>query len=228
MTIGGQEVQVQRDPQPRGRGVTFSAGPVTMTMRSTTPNGQGVPLAPDGSLVLARSGEVPIEASGLAPGSTVTQTLYSDPVDLGTTTANGDGDVRAAPRIPANTPLGSHTLSIQGTANTGDPFTLNIGVTVATPVVALGADPILDANLVRKNGTSLVHARARGVQAGCLVTFTAGKQTVRERASAQGAAQATLPARSPRPGAVKVSMRVSGKGCVTKTASTIVRKGTSR
>lgn len=228
MTIGGQEVQVQRESRPRGRGVSFSAGPVTMTMRSTTPNGQGVPLAPDGSLVLARSGEVPIEASGLAPGSTVTQTLYSNPVDLGTATVNSAGDVRAAPTIPASTPLGSHTLSIEGTTNTGDAFTFDIGVTVATPVVALGSDPVLDATLVRKHGTALIDARARGVQARCLVAFTAGKQAVRARASTQGAASATLPAPSPRSGAVKVTMRVSGQGCVPRTESTIARQTTSR
>jgi IPT/TIG domain len=228
MTIGGQEVQVQRYAQPRGRGVSFSGGPVTMTMRSTAPNGQGVPLAPDGSLVLARSGEVPIEASGLAPGSLVTQTLYSNPVDLGSTTANSAGDVRAAPTIPANTPLGSHALSIQGTTNTGDAFTFTIGVTVATPVVALGSAPVLDATLVRKHGTTLIDARARGVQARCLVTFTAGKQTARERASAQGVARATLPAPSPRSGAVKVIMRVSGLGCVNESVSTIARQATSR
>lgn len=228
MTIGGQEVQVQRESRPRGRGVTFSAGPVTMTMRSTAPNGQGVPLAPDGSLVLARSGEVPIEASGLAPGSTVTQTLYSNPVDLGSATVNSAGDVRAAPTIPASTPLGSHTLSIEGTTNTGDAFTFNIGVTVATPVVALGSDPVLDATLVRKHGTSLIDARARGVQARCLVAFTAGKQTARARGSTQGVASVTLPAASPRSGAVKVTMRVSGQGCVPRTESTIARQMTSR
>jgi hypothetical protein len=223
MTIAGVVVQVSQNLRARGRGVTLNAGPVTMSMRSTTPNGQGVPLAPDGSLVLARSGEVPIEASGLAPGSMVTQTLFSDPVTLGSSVVNTSGDFRATPKIPANTPLGSHTLSVQGTTNAGDAFTLNIGVTVATPAVALGADPILDASLVRSNGTPLINARARGVQARCLVTFTAAKQSARELASAQGFARATLPAPTARTAAVKVTMRVSGKGCVSRTASTSVR-----
>lgn len=223
MLIGGQEIEVQKEEKPRGLGVTVSAGPVTVAVRSTTPTGQSVPVAADGSLVLARSGEVPIEASGLEPGSVVTQTLFSDPVDLGSTIVDSSGNFTSAPKIPATTPVGSHTLSVRGTTNTGDAFSLDIGVIVATPAVALGADPVLIASYVRQEATSEVRVAAEGVQARCLVTFTAGKQKARERASSRGTAQSTLTLRPSRPGAVKVTMRVSGKGCVTRTASTTAR-----
>lgn len=223
MTIGGQVVQVERESQPRGRGVTLSAGPVTMTMRSTTPNGQAVPLTADGSLILARSGEVPIEASGLSPGSVVTQTLFSDPIDLGSSVVDASGDFRATPKIPPTTPLGNHTLSVRGTTNTGHPFTLNIGVTVATPAAALGSDPIL---VVKPTGTAhgpAALATATGVQARCTVTFSTGKTSVRTRSTTQGTARATLQPIRIRSGRVPVTMRVSGKGCFPITVSKTVR-----
>jgi hypothetical protein len=170
-------------------------------------------LSADGSLILARGGEVPIEASGLAPGSTVTQTLFSDPVNLGSPVVDASGDFRATPKVPPTTPLGSHTLSVRGTTNTGEPFTLNIGVTVATPAVALGADPILIVKPKQTEHGPSALAIATGVQSRCMVTFTNGKASIKKRATAQGITRATLYPIHVRSNRVAVTMRVTGKGC---------------
>lgn len=211
--LAGQPVTVQDQPLPRGQGLSLSAGPVSMTLRSTTPNGRAVPLERDGSLLIARSGDLPITASGLAPGSIVTKTLFSDPITLGITTADNTGVLASTIPIPSTVPLGSHTLRLQGTTNTGDPFTLDMGVTVATPAVALGANPILTVKQATLKGARVVHLRARGVQARCLVTFTANRHQAKARANRTGTARAhiTLPNQSKR--GVTVTARITGKGC---------------
>ena len=213
MLIGGKPVTVQDQPLRRGQGLSLSAGPVSMTLRSTTTNGRAVPLATDGSLLLARSGDLPINVSGLAPGSIVTQTLFSDPIVLGTATADAAGELASTVMIPPTVPLGSHTLRLQGTTNTGEGFALDVGVTVATPVVALGANPLLTVKQRTTKGKRTLDVRAQGVQSRCLVTFTAGKHKVNARADRSGTARAqlVLPGKSKR--AVNITARISGKGC---------------
>jgi alpha-L-fucosidase len=149
----------------------------------------------------------------LAPGSIVTQTLFSDPVNLGTATADATGELASTVTIPSTVPLGSHTLRLQGTANTGDPFTLDVGVTVATPAVALGANPILAVKQTTVKGTRVLDLRTRDVQARCMVTFTAGTHKAKVRADRTGTARAhiTLPNHSKR--GVIVTARITGKGC---------------
>ena len=212
--IGGQPVSIQKQPMRRGQGLTLNAGPVSINLRGTTSSGQAVPLGPDGTLLLARSGDLPVKASGLAPGSMVIQTLYSDPITLGTPNANDAGELASTVKIPATVSLGGHTLRLQGTTNAGEQFTLDIGVSVATPAVALGANPILSVKRETKKRTHVLRVRARGVQARCLVTFTAGGQQSRARADRSGGAHARFAIQNENERGITVSARVSGRGCV--------------
>ena len=217
--IGGQETEVVNQPLPRGQGIEVVAGPVEMTVRSVTPSGQSVPVAPDGSLVLARTGEVPVSGGGLEPSSTVSMTLFSDPISLGSVTVGGDGSFTASPVIPSTVPVGAHTLQLTGRTKTGEPFELSIGVLVATPAAAVGADPVLSVQpKVVKPGAS-VAVMAHGVQAGCRVTFTLAGERGRTVASKKGVAQAHLmmPKRLPKKLVVKAT--VGGVKCSTVTVS---------
>lgn len=214
MLIGGRPVSVQSQPMARGRGLTLNAGPVSINLRGTTSSGQSVPLAPDGTLLLARSGDLPVTAFGLAPGSIVTQTLFSDPITLGSPRTNDAGELASAVRIPATVSLGEHTLRLQGTTNAGEQFTLDIGVSVATPAAALGANPILSVKREVVRGAYVLNIRARGVQARCLVTFTAGSQQSTARADRGGGANARFKIHNAGERTVSVHARVSGKGCV--------------
>ena len=190
-----------------------TAGPVAMNLRSTTPSGQTVPLAPNGSLLLARSGELPVTLSGLAPGSQVTQTLFSEPITLGTGTADAAGNFSSTFSIPATVPLGTHTLRVQGMTNANDPFTLDVGVTVVTPAVALGANPKLTVRPVKSKNSSTLHVSIRGAQRGCMVTFRTGKTSAQVRVSQAGRATATISLPKVLRNSQRVTARISGKGC---------------
>ena len=221
--IDGQVIPVTSEPGPRGTGLTLQAGPVEFTLRSQTASGQRVPLAADGSLILPRTGEVPISGDGLEPNSSVAVTLFSDPISLGSTPVGADGTFRAAPVIPSTVPLGAHTLQLTGRTKGGDPFVLSVGVLVETPAAALGADPIISVRpAIITPGTS-VAVTARGVQAGCRVTFTLAGKRATTTASKKGIAQALIimPKRLPRTAVVRGT--VSGPKCTSVSVSSRVQ-----
>lgn len=224
MLIGGQRVTVQQIPQRRGQGIELTAGPVSFQLRSQTPSGRNVPTSPDGSLVIARSGTLPVTGDGLFPGSLITQTLNSDPIDLGTTTVGTGGTFSSDTSIPASVPKGDHTLTLTGTTKDGDPFTLAIGVEVSSPAAALGASPIVTTTPARLTPGGQVNVKATGVQTRCTVTFTLGKDKTRTTANARGIAVATLTTPPNTRRTVPLRTTVSGKGCEPVTVTRSLRR----
>ncbi|PQZ54760.1 MULTISPECIES: collagen binding domain-containing protein [unclassified Microbacterium] len=60
--------------------------------------------------------DIAISGTGFAPGATIAFELHSDPIALGTLTADADGVLQGALRIPATAPAGAHTLvALSGT-----------------------------------------------------------------------------------------------------------------
>ena len=208
--IDGQVIPVRVETGPRGTGLMLQAGPVEFTLRGQTASGQRVPIAPDGSLILPRTGVVPISGDGLEPNSSVAITLFSDPIALGSSGVSGDGTFTASPTIPSTVPLGAHTLQLTGRTKTGDPFILSIGVLVETPAAALGANPVITVRPKIVTPGASVSVTAQGVQAGCRVTFTLAGKRANATASKKGVAQVqiTMPEKLPR----TVSLRASVTG----------------
>jgi hypothetical protein len=86
---------------------------------------------------------------GFAAGATVTITIESDPVYLGTATADANGQFSTPVTIPEDTPLGRHTV-------------------VATGRRADGSTPATGAGLMIMSGTA--DARAEGAAGGLAFT----------------------------------------------------------
>lgn len=57
--------------------------------------------------------DVPVTLTGVDPGTEVTATLFSDPIDLGTYTANSSGEVNFVLSIPTDLEPGTHTLLLE-------------------------------------------------------------------------------------------------------------------
>jgi alpha-L-fucosidase len=89
---------------------------------------------PDGATVSDNNpvaGEaVTIEVGGFAPYSEVTIELHSDPIVLGTFTADGEGVVRATVNLPAGV-TGSHDVVVMGSNALGAPVVATIPLTIA-------------------------------------------------------------------------------------------------
>jgi hypothetical protein len=87
-------------------------------------------VTPGGTVTISTSGAC-AGAAGFAPGTTVTITFASDPVTLGTTTADGSGGISTAVAIPADAAAGEHTITATGPAAAGG--SLSISTTVVVP-----------------------------------------------------------------------------------------------
>ena len=213
MLIGGRPVAVQQTTRRRGQGIELKAGPVIFQLRSQTPSGRNVPTSPDGALVIARSGTLPITGNGLLVGSLLTQSLNSDPINLGTTRVKRDGRVASETEVPGSVPKGDHTLTLTGITKDGEPFTLAIGVVVTSPAAALGASPIITTTPSKLSPGGHVKVTATGVQARCAVTFTLDNMKARTTANARGVAVVTLTVPSSTKRTLLLLTKVSGKGC---------------
>jgi hypothetical protein len=211
-TINGQAVSPQFASTPGGRGLTVAAGPIRMALAAVT-GGQPVPVPGGNTLVLPQSGSMDVGGSGMAPGSSVTFTLYSTPTVLGTVPVKADGTFAGAIAIPSTVPAGNHTLVTSGNVAGGGAASVSMGVLVKSPAAALGASPTVrvPGASAKKPGSSF-KVTATGVQARCFATFSVRGDKVKVRASAAGRATATLTAPM-RPGRASVQLVVSGKGC---------------
>ncbi|WP_240607227.1 choice-of-anchor I family protein [Cryobacterium aureum] len=98
-----------------------------------------------GDAVFTPGERVTVTVSGLNPGQEVTGTLYSTPVNLGTFAANAAGVATFSAVIPANTPVGAHTLVISSIGL--EPISSAVTVVAAASTSALGAIPALGASL---------------------------------------------------------------------------------
>lgn len=97
-------------------------GPTLSTNTSTVPAG----------------GSLEVFCTNYAPNETVTLTLTSTPVILGTTMTNSAGACSTQVTIPLGTVLGNHTIT--GTGTTGDFASTGIFVTgTAAPVSTVGS-----------------------------------------------------------------------------------------
>lgn len=95
---------------------TYPPGGNTVTANDTT-------VAPGDPITLS--------AQIFQSGATVTFTMFSAPVVLGTATANSSGVATLTTTIPAGTAAGTHTIEATGTGANGQPLTVSMTITVA-------------------------------------------------------------------------------------------------
>jgi hypothetical protein len=71
------------------------------------------------ALQVVAGGVVEVQSSGWQPGSSVTATMHSDPVQLGSVVTSSAGSFQSGFVVPADAPVGVHALVLEGTAATG-------------------------------------------------------------------------------------------------------------
>jgi LPXTG-motif cell wall-anchored protein len=128
---------------------------------------------------------ISIEGRTFAEGATVTVTLASDPVVIGSAAADPSGVVTLDATIPAATPLGQHTITAVGQASDGSELSVSVSITV---VAADGTgDAAAGGSLPRTGDDSSIPLAKVGVALaaiGGLVTAVAAK---RRKAAAHAA-----------------------------------------
>ncbi len=110
---------------------TTSSSSTTTTQPSTTTT----TMSPSGGDTatpsqVAPGGTFTVTSTGWQPNSNVDATLHSDPVTLGSLTADPTGQVQGSFDVPSGTASGAHTVDLVGTGQSGDPRTVSIPLTV--------------------------------------------------------------------------------------------------
>lgn len=115
---------------------------------------------------------VQADFEGVAPNSSGTSKLFSDPIFLGTWTANSLGAVHTSVTIPANAPVGQHTLAFTGTDPSGAAVTFTAPLTIngsgsGLPLTGtqIGAASILGVGLLGAGTVAVIAGRRRRVAA---------------------------------------------------------------
>jgi LPXTG-motif cell wall-anchored protein len=80
-----------------------------------------------------------IQAGVFAPGSTVTFNFFSQPVTLGTASADASGVATLEAQIPTTATPGEHTIVASGVAADGSPLEVSTSITVLADDAAAGA-----------------------------------------------------------------------------------------
>lgn len=116
------------------RAATLAISLVALLALAAPANGQQYPPGPFGVFVsdttVFPGQTITITAGIFASGSTVTDTFFSQPVELGTATADADGIATLEGTIPLDATPGTHTITASGVAPDGSPLELSTTVTV--------------------------------------------------------------------------------------------------
>ncbi len=73
---------------------------------------------------------ISIEGRTFSEGATVTVTMTSDPVVIGSAAADASGVISLDATIPTNTALGQHTITAAGQAPDGSELSVSVSITV--------------------------------------------------------------------------------------------------
>lgn len=143
----------------------YPPGTVSLTASTTAP-GPGDPIT--------------FEAEGFQ--GEVDFTLFSDPVDLGSATANAEGVAVLNTTIPVDTAPGQHTVVASGLDLSGNPTSASIALTVAGEVQSAGDEAASGGDLPRTGSDKsfpLVRAGAVLVVAGGVLVLIARRRRSR-------------------------------------------------
>lgn len=138
----GTSYSVAGSPGAGSATITYDVPPPTTTTTTTpslAPTNVPAGVTPDAgfgaaradSLTAATGGSIGLIGSGWQPTSSVTVSVHSDPVTLGTSTTSAGGVLFAVFTLPPSIPPGAHEVVLTGVGADGQPATVTLALTVA-------------------------------------------------------------------------------------------------
>jgi hypothetical protein len=94
--------------------LTVTAGNISATVSVKNANGEQIPLNANGDIQVSEDEEFITTGTGFAPGSIVEVWMMSNPIQLGTTSADSKGKVEGTFKVPSGIESGSHRLVFKG------------------------------------------------------------------------------------------------------------------
>ena len=130
MLINGKPVEPSIVQTTLSNGYIVSSDDFSLLIQTFTEVGSATVIDPSGRLVVERSGRLQIDGGGFAPTSKVRVWAFSEPINLVDLFADDQGKIAGVSPIPAELPLGIHTVQLNGVSPTGDVRSLNFGLRV--------------------------------------------------------------------------------------------------
>jgi outer membrane protein OmpA-like peptidoglycan-associated protein len=123
-------VTVRPDSTINPTGLIIEGPGFILRLDGRSPGDQPLPLTADGALILEQNGTTFTVGTGFDPQSFVYVWLFSEPRLLGTLTVDANGAFRGTVPLPADVPVGRHTLQVNGLTPEGKVRSLSLGVQV--------------------------------------------------------------------------------------------------
>lgn len=162
--VNGDAVAISSGPS--GDGWRMSTSDSSVSLGAFDADARSVPIA-DGSASFEglTGGYVLVEGQGFKPGTTADVWLFSTPLLLGMPTVLPDGTFSAMLALPRGTPVGQHTIQVNGVTSASETISASLGVRVVSArstLASTGADiRLFPAALLVGLGVALL-AAARG------------------------------------------------------------------
>lgn len=112
LLVNGEEVRTTVTREDND--IIVSAGSLKARLWAVSASGGKIPLDTNGRLNMEQGDSVSVEITGFTPGTDVEARMYSDPVLLGRTKVDPQGELSGSYEIPANTPGGEHRIVLLG------------------------------------------------------------------------------------------------------------------
>lgn len=131
----GSPVGVELVPTEEQSGYILSGDGWQVELEATDSSGSPLKLDESGNIILNDDRFVEFSGTGFAPGSLVKVWLFSDPAELSQLTADSNGSFTGRALVPSATPVGEHTIQLNGISKDGQLRSVALGVVVQAPAV---------------------------------------------------------------------------------------------
>ena len=131
----GSPVGVELVPTVEQSGYILSGDGWQVELEATDSSGSPLKLDESGNIILNDDRFVEFSGTGFAPGSLVKVWLFSDPAELSQLTADSSGSFTGRALVPSATPVGEHTIQLNGISKDGQLRSVALGVVVQADAV---------------------------------------------------------------------------------------------
>lgn len=121
---------MEADLQRVNNELVVTVGESKVVLGVVNAEGTGKGLSSSGALELSGGELISVRAEGLAPGAEAQFWLFSNPVLLGTSSANDAGRLATSAAIPADAETGAHRFVLSAKDSTGAPLNLSVGIRI--------------------------------------------------------------------------------------------------
>ena len=126
----GSPVGVELIPTAAQSGYILSGDGWQVELEATDEGGSPLKLDESGNIILNDDRFVEFSGTGFAPGSSVRVWLFSEPAELSQLTADSSGNFTGRALVPSATPVGEHTIQLNGISKDGQLRSVALGVVV--------------------------------------------------------------------------------------------------